>query len=93
MSRTLFIIAYDIADERRLAKVHYLLKSFSTGGQKSVYECFLTEAELERVIAGLQKLINPFEDRIHIFTLDGRSKTHTLGIAIQPRDPKFYFIG
>lgn len=93
MARTLYIIAYDISDDRRLAKVHYFLKSFATGGQKSVYECYLTDSELQKVINKLEILIHPFEDRIHIFTLDGRSKTHTLGIAIQPRDPKFYFIG
>lgn len=93
MARTLYIIAYDISDDHRLAKVHYFLKNFSTGGQKSVYECFLTDAELERVKNSLKELIHPFEDRIHIFALDGRSKTHTLGIAIQPRDPKFFIIG
>ncbi|MCX7991443.1 MAG: CRISPR-associated endonuclease Cas2 [Proteobacteria bacterium] len=93
MSRTLYIVAYDISDERRLAKVHYFLKNFSTGGQKSVYECFLSPAELEKVKNGLMNLIHPFEDRIHIFTLDGRSKTHTLGIAIQPQDPDYFYIG
>lgn len=93
MSRTLYLIAYDICDERRLAKVHYFLKNFSTGGQKSVYECFLSPAELERIKEGLKTLIHPFEDRIHIFTLDGRSKTHTLGIAIPPQDPSFFYIG
>lgn len=93
MSRTLYIVAYDISDDRRLARVHYFLKNYSTGGQKSVYECFLTDAELDKVVKSLKNLIHPFEDRVHIFTLDGRSKTHTLGIAIQPRDPDYFFIG
>jgi len=93
MARTLYIVAYDISDDRRLAKVHYFLKNFSTGGQKSVYECFLSKAELERVKEGLKNLIHPFEDRIHIFVLDGRSKTHTLGIALEPKDPEFFYIG
>lgn len=93
MARTLYIVAYDISDDRRLAKVHYFLKNFSTGGQKSVYECFLSQTELERVKNGLLKLIHPFEDRIHIFALDGRSKTHTLGIALEPKDPDYFYIG
>ncbi len=93
MARVLYIIAYDIRNEKRLAKVHHFLKNFSTGGQKSVYECFLTDTELLSVIKGLYMIINMEEDRIHIFPMDGRSRTHTLGIAIQPRDPKFYYLG
>jgi CRISPR-associated protein Cas2 len=38
-------------------------------------------------------LIAEDEDRIHIFTMDGRSKTHTLGIAVQPNDPEYFYIG
>jgi len=93
MARTLYLIAYDISDEKRLAGVHNFLKAFSTGGQKSVYECFLTKSELSYIKQALLVLINEEEDRIHIFTMDGRSKTHTLGIAVQPHDPSFFYIG
>ncbi len=93
MARNLYIIAYDIREPKRLSKVHYFLKNFSTGGQKSVYECFLTYTELLEVIRNLYKIIDMNDDRVHIFPLDGRSKTHTLGIAVQPRDPKFYYLG
>lgn len=93
MARDLYIVAYDIANERRLSKVHNFLKGVSTGGQKSVYECFLTDSDLQTMIRGLKELIDISEDRIHIFAMEGRSRTHTLGIAVQPRDPKFFYIG
>lgn len=93
MNRALYLIAYDISNPTRLSKVHNVIKNFSTGGQKSVYECFLTSGELKLLIECLYRVIDISEDRIHIFSMDGRSKTHTLGIAIQPRDPKFYYIG
>lgn len=93
MSRGLYIIAYDITDMRRLNRVRYFLKGYSTGGQKSAYECFLTEGELKFVISNLRRLIFEPEDRVHIFQMDGRSKTHTLGIAIQPKDPSYFYIG
>lgn len=64
------------------------LKGYSTGGQKSVYECFLTDGELKYVKTKLDRLIDEDEDRVHIFTMDGRSRTHTLGIAVQPKDPE-----
>lgn len=93
MNRTLYLIAYDITDDRRLNKVREFLKGYSTGGQKSVYECFLTDGELNFVTKNLKILIHSPDDRVHIFQMDGRSKTHALGIGLQPKDPSFFYIG
>lgn len=93
MKRDLYIIAYDITDERRLNRVRYFLKGYSTGGQKSVYECFLTEGELKFIVSNLKRMIFEGDDRVHIFQMDGRSRTHTLGIALQPKDPSYFYIG
>jgi len=91
--RILYIIAYDITDERRLAKVRHFLKNYSTGGQRSVYECFLLHEELKFITSKLKRMINPYEDRVHIFRIDGHSQIHTLGIALPPKDPKYFYIG
>ncbi len=93
MKRTLYIIAYDITDEKRLQRVRYFLKGYSTGGQKSVYECFLTEGELRFVLSTLQRLIYESEDRVHVFRLEGHSRVWTLGVALPPKDPEFFFFG
>jgi CRISPR-associated protein Cas2 len=93
MDRTLYLIAYDITDNRRLTNVRHLLKGYSTGGQKSVYECFLTDGELHEVSEELARLIDEASDRVHIFIMDGRSRTHTLGIALQPKDPEYFYVG
>lgn len=85
--QTLYLIVYDITNEKRLNRTREFLKGYSTGGQKSVYECFLTDAELRHVIEMLAGFIDEEEDRVHIFTMDARSRTHTLGIAVQPNDP------
>ncbi|WP_243389207.1 CRISPR-associated endonuclease Cas2 [Conservatibacter flavescens] len=37
--RTTYLIAYDIADHKRLARVHKVVEGFAIGGQKSLYEC------------------------------------------------------
>ncbi|RMH08538.1 MAG: CRISPR-associated endonuclease Cas2, partial [Nitrospirae bacterium] len=79
--RRLYLIAYDVSDMRRLHRVREFLKGYSTGGQKSVYECWLTPAEHQEVLATLKTLIDPQHDRVHIVVLDGRSRPHTLGIA------------
>jgi CRISPR-associated protein Cas2 len=93
MERTLYLIAYDITNDRRLNRVCHFLKGYSTGGQKSVYECFLTDGELRYVKKKLERLIKEDEDRVHIFTMDGRSRTHALGIGVQPKDPEYFYVG
>lgn len=93
MHRSLYLIAYDIADQKRLGQVRYFLKGYSSGGQKSVYECFLTDGELTFVSGQLRHLIEEEEDRVHIFAMDGRSRPHTLGIAVEPRDPEYFYVG
>ncbi len=93
MERSLYLIAYDIREPYRLNAVRRFLKGYSTGGQKSVYECFLTDGELKFVSSKLGRLIVHDEDRVHIFSLDGRSRTHVLGIAAQPKDPAYFYVG
>jgi len=92
-SRLLYIIAYDIADEKRLNRVRHLLKGYSTGGQKSVYECFLTESELNYLVEELSYLIDERFDRIHIIQVDRRARIYLLGIALPPKDPAYFYIG
>jgi len=41
----------------------------------------------------IERLIYDDEDRVHIFTMDGRSRTHTLGIGLQPKDPDYFYVG
>jgi CRISPR-associated protein Cas2 len=91
--RRLYLIAYDICEPRRLNQVRELLKAYSTGGQKSVFECWCTPAELNELTGLLRETILEEEDRVHIFALDGRSRPHTLGIAVPPSDPAFFYFG
>ena len=93
MHRYLYIIAYDICKPGRLSKIRKVLKGYSTGGQKSVFECFLTQGELKKIIGIIKKIIDPKEDRVHIINLDARSKVHTLCIALPPHDPEFFYFG
>ncbi len=93
MNRTLYIVAYDISDPKRLSKARYFIKNYSTGGQKSVYECFLTDSDKSHIKNELNQIINQSKDRVHIFSIDGRSSFSTLGIAIEPVDPQYFYFG
>ena len=91
--RLLHIAAYDVTDPQRLRRALDVVKNYASGGQKSVYECFLTDAERERLIADMLAVIDPDEDRFLLLRLDPRSKVVTLGIAQPPAEPTLYYVG
>lgn len=90
--RKLHLVAYDVADARRLDAVMQCVRAYATGGQKSVYECFLTPAERGRLLADLALLIEENEDRLLLLRLDPRPRVVTLGVAVAPADPPYYLV-
>jgi CRISPR-associated protein Cas2 len=93
MSRHLFLIAYDIAHARRRRIARRLVKGNSIGGQKSLYECWMTQGELQTAMASLRRMIDPVEDRIVVIQLDPRASVHTRGVGVEPQDGSFFFQG
>jgi CRISPR-associated protein Cas2 len=91
--RALYLAAYDVSDPKRLRKALDVMKRYATGGQKSVFECFLTEAEKERLLGEITEILNPLEDRFFLTPIDPRVAVRTLGIGIPPCDPPFYYAG
>ena len=91
-ARTLFLVCYDICDPKRLYRVHKYLLGYRVGGQKSFFECWLTPAELREVRQTLDRLLEPTEDRAHIFQLDPRMKSEGLGRATEPVTDVFMIV-
>lgn len=63
---TIYIIAYDIADNKRRLRVAKALESWGYRIQESVFQLRLDTATLARVRARLAALISDTEDVIHI---------------------------
>jgi len=61
-----YIVAYDIADKKRLARVRKIAYSYALGGQKSVLEAPLNAKLLKELTEKLNQLIDPSVDRINI---------------------------
>ena len=80
-ARTLYLFFYDVRCPRRLRKVGSYLRGFRVGGQKSVYELWLTEAEFAAVLAEVGTLIDADEDCLHMLALDPRMRPRCLGRA------------
>ncbi len=91
--RTLYLAAYDICDPRRLREALRTLKGYASGGQKSVFECFLTETERSELLAAVTAILDLGEDRFLLLPLANPDGIQTLGIAVKPDDPDFYYVG
>ena len=92
-NRQLYIAAYDISCNRRLRKALYVVRSYASGGQKSVFECFLTPAEKAQLLEDINTIIDPIEDRFILLKLLGAKHIHTLGKAVLPQDGSFFYVG
>ncbi|MBM3739672.1 MAG: CRISPR-associated endonuclease Cas2 [Acidobacteria bacterium] len=91
-ARSLYLAAYDVAAPRRLRAALDLVKAYSTGGQKSVHECFLTEGEKAGLLYDMALVLDEDEDGFLLLRLDPRARTFTLGKAVEPVDaPYFHF--
>jgi len=91
--RNLHLAAYDITDPRRLKAALDLVKGYATGGQKSAYECFLSSGEKAALLRDMKQTLEESEDRFLLVGLDPRSRVYTLGVAREPVDPPFFYVG
>jgi CRISPR-associated protein Cas2 len=91
--RELFLAAYDISDARRRTAALKLSRCYTTGGQKSVHEIYLTIAERGALVRDMGGLMNLATDRFLLLRLDPRSRVHALGNAVAPSDPDFFYVG
>lgn len=61
------LLVYDV-EVKRVAKVHKFLKRHLHWVQNSVFEGELTDAQIERVKAGLKRLVDDETDSVLIYT-------------------------
>lgn len=92
-NRDLYLAAYDICAPDRLRDALNLVKAFATGGQKSVFECFLSPAERRRLLTDMGEALDLAEDTFLLLRLDPRAKVIVLGRAVAPEDPPFFYHG
>jgi CRISPR-associated protein Cas2 len=67
MSARLYAVSYDIPSDNRRVKVANTLKSYGERVQYSVFECWLTQAELDDLSKRLERLFEPSEDSIRFY--------------------------
>ena len=81
--RTFYVLAYDITDNRRRAKVVKLLESLGFRVQGSVFEGYINAQEIERLVRRLSMVIDRDSDSMRIYPLceSCRAKVTLIGIG------------
>lgn len=65
----LYLVSYDIPDDRRRTRRAKTLKDFGDRVQFSVFECLLDAALLARMTARIRAVIAEDEDSVRIYSL------------------------
>ncbi len=74
----LTLVAYDISEPRRLARIARICEDYGVRVQYSLFECRLEETEFEDFWLKLLGEINEKEDRLVAYKIDARSAKETL---------------
>lgn len=93
MKTTLYVIAYDIPNDRRRTKVHKLLCGFGKWTQYSLFECFLNDKEHLKLRARLDDLLDVGEDSLRFYHVCAAcvDKVETVG-APEPREDTTFIV-
>ena len=75
------LIAYDIANPKRLHRVAETCLDFGVRVQKSLFECWLDDDRFAELWTRLERELDPAEDRLNAYTLDAGAarQRQTLG--------------
>ena len=83
------LVAYDIADKKRLRRVAKVCDRFGVRVEKSVFECSLPEDEFREFWSELRDEIEPTEDALVCYPLCAECEARILlaGNAVRPALP------
>ena len=90
---TLYLVAYDISNDKRRTKIHKTLCGFGQWTQYSFFECFLSDKELITLRHRLNRILNESEDNLRIYRVCQacQAKTETIGSS-PPAEDRLYLL-
>ena len=89
-----YIIAYDLADDRRRDRLVRTLLDYGKRIQMSVFAVHLDDELFDRMITRIRSVVDENEDRVHVFRLCGACEERVImmGTGEMPSDPDFIII-
>ena len=71
--RNLYLISYDIRDQKRWRKVFRIAKGYGKQLQYSVFYCYLSSREKVLLTSDIEKVIDHLTDRVLVVNIGGQS--------------------
>jgi CRISPR-associated protein Cas2 len=81
-----YLISYDISHPKRLSRTHRILKKAGLPLQYSVFTVVLSQTRLDRLLAAIERTIDPREDDVRCYALPARIDCKSLGRQAFPKD-------
>lgn len=92
-STTLYVIAYDIPDDRRRGKVHKILCGYGAWTQYSLFECYLTPKQFLILRERLAGVLSADRDSVRFYPLCAACRTRVITIGSpQPEEATHYLV-
>lgn len=85
---TLYIVAYDIPDDKRRTKVHKTLCGYGAWTQYSLFECWLTRRQIIELRAKLARHLIAERDGVRFYALCANCSERVITVGSErPADP------
>ena len=90
----LIVVAYDVPDDRRRARLADALEDFGVRVQYSVFECLLEQEQVAALRKRVGAEINAQEDAVRIYRLcaECAGRVELLGLGEKTEDPEVYVV-
>ena len=87
------VIVYDIPDNKRRTKLAHFLEGYGRRVQFSVFECYITLAQMRSLHNAIKKKVKPSEDNVRLYWIPENylSKALTIG-SEQPQKPPSHYV-
>ena len=91
----LIIVAYDVADNRRLAKIAKIMEDYGTRVQYSVFEIYADGSIMHEIMRRVSSVLDEKEDSVRLYPLckSCEKKTEVLGnpVYVPPQQDVMIF--
>jgi CRISPR-associated protein Cas2 len=89
-----YLVSYDIADNRRRARLADELLNYGPCLQESLFLADTSEARLDEMRREIDQLIDPLQDSVLLFPLCDACwrKVEVKGLAVLPEPQSFYVL-
>jgi len=84
-----YLVCYDVADPKRLRRVHRSVRDWGVPVQRSVFEAELNPTQLAQLMAQLTTLIDATQDNIIVYRLGSHYECLGLGLSVPTEDVLF----